>query len=209
MERMLFIYLKKGQFVSRFKHDAEQVYIVITGKLGEYKNVAHNRIDGHTPDSIYEPYMTWGEDAMTEELKWDGTVMALKKSLVLSLHKKDLIEVLSHVKVVQQSNKQSFLLKSQFLNELSYNRVLEFNDLLQRSPKRVQAAPFEKGRNACLRVARSIRARQTITGDVVFSPLHKGKILILMEKKSAACRRECSWSEFSPTGVSCMSETSG
>jgi len=23
MERMLFIYLKKGQFVSRFKHDAE------------------------------------------------------------------------------------------------------------------------------------------------------------------------------------------
>jgi len=44
--------------------------------------------------------MTWGEDAMTEELKWDGTVMALKKSLVLSLHKKDLIEVLSHVKVV-------------------------------------------------------------------------------------------------------------
>jgi hypothetical protein len=100
MERMLFIYLKKGQFVSRFKHEAEQVYICISGKLGEYKEVPHNRIDGQAPDSIYEPYMTWGEDAMTEELKWDATVMALKKSLVLSLHKKDLIEVLSHVKVV-------------------------------------------------------------------------------------------------------------
>jgi len=31
---------------------------------------------------------------MTEEVKWESTVMALKKSLVLSLHKKDLIEVL-------------------------------------------------------------------------------------------------------------------
>mmetsp|Transcript_18988 Transcript_18988/g.29129 ORF Transcript_18988/g.29129 Transcript_18988/m.29129 type:complete len:99 (+) Transcript_18988:83-379(+) len=68
---------------------------------------------------------------MSSEREWDFTSKALSKSLVLSLNKKDLIEVLQHVKVIQQSNKQSFLFKSQFFSELSYNRVLEFNELLQ------------------------------------------------------------------------------
>ena len=112
MERMLCSYLKRGQVVSKYKDEADQLYIVITGKLGSYFNVRHHDAEGSTPDKVYEPYSTWGDDAMTEEVKWESTVMALKKSLVLSLHKKDLIEVLQHVKVVQTSNKQSFLLKS-------------------------------------------------------------------------------------------------
>ena len=68
---------------------------------------------------------------MTEEIKYDYSVKAGKKSLCMSIDKKDLIEVLQHVKVIQSSNNQTFLLKCQFLNELSYNRVLEFNNLIQ------------------------------------------------------------------------------
>jgi len=49
---------------------------------------------------------------MTEEIKWDYSVRASKKTLVMSIDKKDLIEVLQHVKVIQSSNNQTFLLKS-------------------------------------------------------------------------------------------------
>ena len=94
MERMLCSYLKGKQVVSKFKDEADQLYIVITGKLGNYIGVRHHDAEEATPDSMYEPFETWGDDAMTEEVKWESTVMALKKSLVLSLHKKDLIEVL-------------------------------------------------------------------------------------------------------------------
>ena len=68
---------------------------------------------------------------MTTDLQWDSTCKALRKTLVLTLQRRDLIEVLSHVKVMQSSDKQSFLIKAQFLDELTYNRVLEFNNLLQ------------------------------------------------------------------------------
>ena len=131
MDRMLCSYLKKNQVITKFRDVADQIYIVINGRLGEYDGVSHHDCKGLEPNEYYEPYQTWGDEAMTEDFKWESTIMALKKSLVISLHKKDLIEVLQHVKVVQTSNKQTFLLKSQFLNELSYNRVLEFNDLLQ------------------------------------------------------------------------------
>jgi hypothetical protein len=44
---------------------------------------------------------SWGEEAMTEDQNWEHSIKATKKSLVLAMHKKDLIEVLSHVKGIE------------------------------------------------------------------------------------------------------------
>ena len=106
--------------------------IVLDGELGAYEGIGHEDVTKDLiPTTTIATLGTWGETGMTEDETWTHTVKATKKSLVLSLLKKDLIEVLSHVKGIEQRNKQSFLLKSQFLNELSYNRVAEFNELLQ------------------------------------------------------------------------------
>ena len=50
MERMLCSYLKRGQVVSKYKDEADQLYIVITGKLGSYTNVRHHDAEKSTPD---------------------------------------------------------------------------------------------------------------------------------------------------------------
>ena len=73
---------------------------------------------------------SFGEASMTEETLNESTIKALRKSIVLKLHKNDLIEVLSQVKIMVTSNKQQFLKKCQFTNQLSYNRALELNNLL-------------------------------------------------------------------------------
>lgn len=132
MERMLCNFYKKHQIVARLGDNAECLMIVLDGELGAYEGIGHEDITKDLiPTTTIATLGTWGETGMTEDETWMHTVKATKKSLVLSLLKKDLIEVLSHVKGIEQRNKQSFLLKSQFLNELSYNRVAEFNELLQ------------------------------------------------------------------------------
>jgi len=60
-----------------------------------------------------------------------STYRATKKTLLLTLNKRDLVEVLSNAKVIESGNRQDFLMKCQFLSELTFNRVLEFNNLLQ------------------------------------------------------------------------------
>ena len=107
------------------------MYIVISGEVCQWDGLHPQEIEGQEPDHKYQELMTWGEEAMTTDLLWEATTKALRKTLVLTLQRRDLIEVLSHVKVMQSSDKQSFLIKSQFLDELTYNRVLEFNNLLQ------------------------------------------------------------------------------
>ena len=107
------------------------MYIVISGEVHQYDGLHAHELDGQEPDHKYQELMTWGEEAMTTDIQWEATTKALRKTLVLTLQRRDLIEVLSHVKVMQSSDKQSFLIKSQFLDELTYNRVLEFNNLLQ------------------------------------------------------------------------------
>ena len=88
--------------------------IVIDGELAAYKGVDADNLGNKdlVPDKIISILGTWGEEAMTEDENWEHSLKATKKSLVLTLNKKDLIEVLSHVKGIQQRNKQSFLLKS-------------------------------------------------------------------------------------------------
>ena len=131
MERMLCNFYKKNQIVCQFNESAECMMIVIDGELGAFENLLPEEIQKDSlPTKQIDQLGTWGESAMTEDESWNHTLKATKKSLVLSLQKKDLIEVLSHVKGIEQRNKQSFLLKSQFLSELSYNRVAEFNELL-------------------------------------------------------------------------------
>lgn len=65
------------------------------------------------------------------EIKWDSTVRARKRSVVMSLYKRDLIEALETMKVANQGNQQHFLLKTQFVQGLSYTRILELNEQLQ------------------------------------------------------------------------------
>ena len=62
----------------------------------------------------------------------------------------------------------------------------EFNDFLCRTPRRVQTAAFELGQNALRRVSRKSTSRVTLTAGVIFSMLHKGKILVMMR----SCSRE-------------------
>ena len=131
MERMLCQDYKRGSIISKYKEEAENMYIVISGEVQQYDGRHHYELEGLEPDRRCQELESWGEEAMTSDLQWEATSKALRKTLVLTLQRRDLIEVLSHVKVMQQSDKQSFLIKAQFLDELTYNRVLEFNNLLQ------------------------------------------------------------------------------
>lgn len=89
-------------------------------------------IDDETaPTELIVRNMSIGDKGMVEPCASNSSYKALKKSLVLTLHKKDLIEVLTNSKVIEESKRQTFLLKCQFLNELTFNRVLEFNHLIQ------------------------------------------------------------------------------
>ena len=109
------------------------MYVVISGQVGEYIGVKHNKLDEvEQPDELFEPIQAFGKENLTDkENVWGSTFVAVKRSLLLNIAKKDLIEVLQHVKVLNQSNKQTFLINSQFLKDMSYNRVLELNDQLQ------------------------------------------------------------------------------
>ena len=60
----------------------------------------------------------------------------------------------------------------------------EFNDFRLRGPKRVQIAHTEKGQNAKRRVARTTTSRITMTCGVLFSLLHKGKLLVMLSQCS-------------------------
>ena len=87
--------------------------IVIKGELAEYIEVKHSKVEEDTPvDRIHKKMSIIGEKCMTEDYTWQSTIKTVKKSLLLCLPKKDLIEVLEYVKVIKQSNKQSFLIKS-------------------------------------------------------------------------------------------------
>jgi hypothetical protein len=87
--------------------------IVIKGELAEYIEIKHTKLEEDTPvDRIHKKMSIIGEKCMTEEYTWPSTIKTVKKSLLLSLPKKDLIEVLEYVKVIKQSNKQSFLIKT-------------------------------------------------------------------------------------------------
>ena len=55
-------------------------------------------------DVVVGPNETWGDGAMTDEINFEHTVRASKKTLVMRVDKKDLIEVLQHVKVISSSN---------------------------------------------------------------------------------------------------------
>lgn len=80
--------------------------IVIKGELSEYIEIKHSKLEDDTPiDRIYKKMSIIGERSMTEEYTWPSTIKTLKKSLLLCLPKKDLIEVLEYVKVIKQSNK--------------------------------------------------------------------------------------------------------
>lgn len=63
------------------------------------------------PDELYAPFESIGEDEMKHEnLKWESTIQATKKSVVMILTKKDLVDVLEHVKTINHSKNQAFLI---------------------------------------------------------------------------------------------------
>lgn len=121
MERMLCQVFRRNTIVARNGEQAENISIVINGRLTGYEDVPAEDVErckndrkklGDVDENIYEAMDSFGDDAMADDCEWEETIIADKKSLVLSIHKKDMIEVLSHVKVLNQSNKQTFLLKS-------------------------------------------------------------------------------------------------
>ena len=94
-----------GQIVAKYKNEAECMNIVLSGELGQFDRINSNKTDGLTPNKILLPIDTFGEECMTQEVIEEATVKAMRKSIVLQLYKKDLIEVISHVKVVVTGDK--------------------------------------------------------------------------------------------------------
>lgn len=62
MERINCNWVNRNQVVCRFKDSGEQMYVLITGQVGEYIGIKHNAVDDAEPDEIYEPVSTFGED---------------------------------------------------------------------------------------------------------------------------------------------------
>lgn len=110
MERMLCQIFRRNTIIARNGEPAENIYIVINGKLTGYEDTAAEEVEKCKNDrkklgddideNQYEAMDSFGDDAMAEDCEWEETIIADKKSLLLSIHKKDMIEVLSHVKVL-------------------------------------------------------------------------------------------------------------
>ena len=105
MERTSSQFFKKGKVVHEYGLAADHMLVVIDGQLScYYETIIENVSPDQEPDMVVSSNETWGEDCMTEEIKWNYSVRATKKTLVMNVHKKDLLEVLQHVKVIQSSN---------------------------------------------------------------------------------------------------------
>lgn len=105
MERINCEWYNRNQIVCRFKDQGEQMYVLVTGQVGQYNAIRYNMTEDAVPDEVYEPISTFGEENLRKDSNWDATFKALKRTLLLIIMKKDLIEVLQHVKVLTQSNK--------------------------------------------------------------------------------------------------------
>lgn len=59
-----------------------------------------------SPHELIKKNQTLGHEGMTAaDVKWQSTFKAIEKSLVLTLAKKDLIEVLETSKMIESSNR--------------------------------------------------------------------------------------------------------
>lgn len=101
IDRVSISFLRRDQVLTQYGRTAEHLYTVISGQLAEYEATHAVAVKESTePDATIEPYSTFGEECMATAIKWPSTITAMKKSVVVSLHKKDLVEVLEHVKVI-------------------------------------------------------------------------------------------------------------
>jgi CRP-like cAMP-binding protein len=100
MERISCQFFKKGKIVQEFGQEGDQMLVVIDGELSCYFKKSSENIGDNEPEVVIGPNDTWGENTMTNEINFEYTVRASKKTLVMRLDKKDLIEVLQHVKVI-------------------------------------------------------------------------------------------------------------
>ena len=95
MERTSSQFFRKGKTVHEYGEDGDHMIVVIDGQLAcYYQRHISDITPDQEPDQTVDPNEAWGEDCMTEEIKWDYSVRASKKTLVMSIDKKDLIEVL-------------------------------------------------------------------------------------------------------------------
>ena len=94
-ERFVFRIYQPKEVINTYNEDATVLYVVIRGEVGHYYGLKPSQISADAnPEGLSMDIMSWGHEGMAQDKKWYFTSMALKKTMLICLDKRDLIEVL-------------------------------------------------------------------------------------------------------------------
>ena len=94
-ERFAYRMYSTNESINKFNEEAETLFVVVSGRVGHFNSKNKEELTNQDkPDSLSTEIMNWGHEGMTQDKKWNHTSIALKKTMVICLDKRDLIEVL-------------------------------------------------------------------------------------------------------------------
>ena len=97
---------KKDKVITRFGKSAEQMFMVIFGKIGAYNDTHPEKIcEDQKPDRVFKEMDIIGEEAVMGEMNWPFSLKVISKCQVLALHRRDLVDSLTTVKETEQRHK--------------------------------------------------------------------------------------------------------
>lgn len=112
VERMVSKMYRRGDYLSKFKEKQEEMIIIISGKVGEFPYMHPRDIMSHVlPETILLDHEIICPQAMLAPYHQKSTFRAIRHTICISLMKKDLQEVMQHLKHLEERNKQKFLMK--------------------------------------------------------------------------------------------------
>ena len=107
MDRMLCKDYQRHDVIVEYKKPQDSLVIVLSGRMAKYSKKKAFIIEKDTKiDGYIEALEDIGKDGMTEFQAWQATYLAAKKTMVISLTKRDLIDVLSNSRTIETSNRQ-------------------------------------------------------------------------------------------------------
>jgi hypothetical protein len=104
MDRSVTTTCLRSQVVAEYKSNMNKMHVVLEGRLGRYDG-HRSRSDQKEISHIFEEGAVLGEEGMTDPVTWKSCVLAETKSVLLTLGKRDLIEMLQTAKVFETNNR--------------------------------------------------------------------------------------------------------